>query len=67
MAHLEVFPSVFSATTYGFLHYSADLFAIAGPLVAELKDPVPEVTVTSLCALCVFVSFCVGQKSKEYY
>jgi len=66
---IELFPTLFRATSAGFCNFSGRLFTIAAPLVAEMNQPTPWLVFLLTCSIAlVAASFLkveeVKQKSK---
>ncbi len=61
-----MFPPVFSGAAFGMCNTFAKLAAMSGPLIAELKDPIPSILFTSLtCFIFPLTFFLKIRKSKE--
>ena len=58
---------VFATTTMGICNMIARGITVLAPLVAEIKEPYPEITYTVLCLIAAVTSFFIRDKSKIYY
>ena len=67
IGHLDLFPNVFSGTTMGICNVVARLCTVFAPIVAEIKQPVPEITLTSLCIIAIILALFVRNKSNTFY
>ena len=67
IGHLDLFPNVFSGTTMGICNVVARFCTIFAPIVAEVKQPIPEITLTSLCIIAIILALFVRNKSNTFY
>ena len=67
IGHIDLFPVVFSTTSMGTVNIFARFFTIFAPIVAEVKEPVPEILFTTLCVTAAVVSYFVRKKTEKFY
>ena len=48
---IELFPTLFRATSAGFCNFSGRLFTIAAPIVAEMNQPTPWLIFLITCSI----------------
>ena len=67
IGHLDLFPMVFATTTMGICNVVARALTVLAPIVAEIKEPYPEITYTALCFVAAITSIFIRDKSKTFY
>ena len=67
IGHLDLFPNMFSGTTMGICNMVARTLTVFAPMVAEVKEPIPEIVVTFLCIAAIILTLFIREKSKQYY
>lgn len=67
IGHLDLFPVVFATTTMGICNVVARAATVLAPIVAEIKEPYPEITYTALCFIAAVTSIFIRDKSKTFY
>lgn len=67
IGHMDIFPVVFSTTSMGICNIFARFTTIFAPMVAEIKEPVPEIIFTILCGIAVTISLFIRNKTSNYY
>ena len=60
----EVFPPSLSARVFGICTISASIFTIMSPLIAEIHEPVPMLTLVAVCVISTLGSYMLS-KQKE--
>ena len=67
MSHLDLFPIVFSATSYGVCNILARALTSLAPIVANFDQPTPEIIFTTLSFIAVVVTLFIRDKTNKYY
>ena len=67
IGHMDLFPVVFSSTSMGICNILARFTTIFAPMLAEVKEPVPEIIFTILCGVALTVSLFIRNKTANYY
>ena len=52
IAHTNIFPVMFAATSLGFCNVLARAVSIASPLIAQLEQPIPMICLTVSSVVC---------------
>mmetsp|Transcript_22745 Transcript_22745/g.26736 ORF Transcript_22745/g.26736 Transcript_22745/m.26736 type:complete len:173 (+) Transcript_22745:234-752(+) len=67
VGHLDLFPIVYSSTSMGICNIFARAFTIFAPMVAEVREPIPEILFTTLCVIAVVVACFIRPKTDNFY
>ena len=67
MGHLELFPAVFSGTSMGICNVIARTVTVFAPLVAEIEEPIPEITIVGFAVLGIVCVLFVRKRSTKFY
>ena len=67
IAHMDIFPIVFSTTSMGICNIVARCITATAPVVAEIDEPTPEIIFTILSIIAVFISLFIRKKTDKYY
>lgn len=65
IVNITVFPSDFRATSFGLCNIFARFAAIVAPIVAELEDPLPFVSLVVMVTLCAGLSWFLLEKQVD--
>ena len=61
----EEFPSSLSARVFGLCTLSASVWTIMSPLVAEIKEPVPILSLVSVCSISTIGSYILSKQKNN--
>jgi len=61
----EEFPSSLSARVFGLCTISASVWTIMSPLVAEIKEPVPILSLLTVCSISTVGSYLLSKQKIE--
>ena len=67
IGHMDLFPVVYNTTSMGLCNILARFCTIFAPLVAEIKEPTPEIVFTSLSVAAVIVTLFIKKKTSTFY
>lgn len=59
----QAFPTSFIATGFGFAHFFSVVFSISTPFIADIREPVPIVLFSVLCAIAAIISLLLSPLS----
>ena len=65
--HLMLFPKVFSSTTLGTVNVFARFTSVVSPIVAEIQQPVPAISIAILSIVATTASSFIVKKSDKFY
>ena len=65
--HLDHFPIVFAGTAMGICNIFARILTISAPMVAEIKQPLPEIILIFVNFLALIAACFIVKKSNRFY
>ena len=64
---VKIIPTIFAARAFGVTNVSARTFTILSPLMAEVKQPIPEYLIIGTCIVASFIMLLVQEKLPKQY